>query len=485
MTADRPNVLLVVLDTARASAFEGYGRTEGTPAFESLARDGLLCRRAIATSPWTLPSHVSLFGGQMPSEHGVMGDAWSPGSVPSVRPLIERIGDRWLTVAAKRAGYETFAAVANMWVGRRTGFDHAFDRFVSRRGDVADAPAAGSGGNRRAPDTVRRARRRLSAHLRLHRGNRDSGARQIVADFDAWLPRRPRGAPFFAFLNLMEPHAPYVPPRRFQRLETRERFRAGQLAARLHHSPDLMLPFNVGLRSLEETDLSILRRLYEGEVSCADEAVGVLVETLERGGELDRTVIVVTSDHGENLGEHHLLAHNMSLHETLLHVPLVARGPRVPVGVHEETVSLLGLHAGILEILSNTPRAGSLFSAPEPGARSEYESARHQVRALDGFLRGRSVPEATVPRLATAKGASAHRGSYKAVASGGELEVFDLVTDPQEARPLSGPLPAEARAAADIAREGVEALERIDGRGGEEADLDEEIRAHLEALGYL
>jgi hypothetical protein len=148
-------------------------------------------------------------------------------------------------------------------------------------------------------------------------------------------------------------------------------------------------------------------------------------------------------------------------------------------------MSLLSLHAGILEILSDTPRAGSLFSAPEPGARSEYESARHQVRALEGFLRDRSLPEAMIPRLATAKGASAHRGSFKAVASGGEVQVFDLLTDPGEVRPLSGLLPTEARAAADVAIEGVEALERMDGSGGEQADLDEEITAHLEALGYL
>jgi hypothetical protein len=104
---------------------------------------------------------------------------------------------------------------------------------------------------------------------------------------------------------------------------------------------------------------------------------------------------------------------------------------------------------------------------------------------LEGFLRDRSLPEAMIPRLATAKGASAHRGSFKAVASGGEVEVFDLVTDPEEARPLSGFLPTEAKAAADVAIEGLEALERMDGSGGEQADLDEEIRAHLEALGYL
>jgi arylsulfatase A-like enzyme len=493
MTTERPNVLLVVLDTARASAFDGYGNGSPTPGFRRVADEGTIFGHAVAPSPWTLPSHVSLFSGLMPSEHGVMGDAWAAGELPTVGGVIARSGDRWLPRAAKRAEYQTFGAVANLWVGPRIGFHDAFDRFVTRRGDVPDAPEAAAGAGmapgtrrrRRLPAPVRRLRLRAKAQLRLRRGDRDGGARRLVGDFESWFQGRDRSHPFFAFFNFLEPHAPYVPPREFQHLAGGERLRAGRLTARLQHSPDLMLPFNLGLTDLSDRDVDILRRLYEGEVGYVDQAVGRILERLEEDGELDRTVVAVTADHGENVGEHHLLAHNMSLHETVLHVPLALRGPGVPQGRHVETVSLVALHPTLLGVIAGRPEAGSLFSEAGNGARSEYESAQHQVRALAPLLAAGGANRGRVPPLAVRKGVAAYRGAHKAVAVGGRVEVFDLARDPAEGNPLVPPWPPGARAAADEAAAAADALEGRSAGSGPKAELDDEIRDHLEALGYL
>lgn len=487
MPTERPNILLVVLDTARAISFDQYRGQASTPTFGLLAAQGLLFEHAVSPAPWTLPAHVSLFSGLLPSEHGVMGDTWGPDELPDVRPVVDRVGERWLSRAAASAGYQTFGAVANLWVGRRTGFDSAFDHYVTRRGDVPDGPqeARTPRWRRRVPPPARRAKRLLETYVRLRAGNRDNGARRLVEDFESWFASRDRSAPFLAFFNFMEPHAPYLPPREHIDLSGRDRIRAGRLVSLLKDSADLMVPYNLRMRDLDGRDVSILRHLYEGELSYVDEAVGRLIEGLEASGDLDRTLVAVTADHGENVGEHHLLAHNMSLHETVLHVPLVLRGPGVPPGRREETVSSLGLHASLLEAITGSPQPGSLVSDPEPGARSEYESARHQVRALDRFLRATKLHEDGFPALAFSKGAAVYRGSHKAVASAGKVEVFDLSSDPGEDAPLPAPWAGDARLAAEEAAAAVEKLQETARLDGATSALDEEIRSHLEALGYL
>jgi arylsulfatase A-like enzyme len=327
-------------------------------------------------------------------------------------------------------------------------------------------------------------KRLLETYARLQAGERDNGARRLVQDFEAWFGSRDGTAPFFAFFNFMEPHAPYLPPREFVRLSGRSRIRAGRLVSLLKDSADLMVPYNLGMRDLDPPDVSILRHLYEGELSYVDRTVGRLIERLKASGDLDHTVVAVTADHGENVGEHHLLAHNMSLHETVLHVPLVLRGPGVPQGRREETVSTLGLHAALLEAVTGSPQPRSLVSDPTAGARSEYESARHQVRAL-GRLLGDSQPQGDgVPALAFSKGAAVYRGSHKAVASAGKVDVFDLASDPGEQAPVPAPWTGDARLASEEAAAAVEELQGA-ARPGPTSALDEEIRSHLEALGYL
>jgi arylsulfatase A-like enzyme len=417
-----------------------------------------------------------------------MGDSWDAGELPSVRPVIERIGGRWLTTAAKRAGYETFGAVGNLWVSQRTEFHRGFDSFVTRRGETlegAEGLAPGTRSRRPLPEPLRRARRRVAAQARLQRGNRDNGARRLVSAFEGWHEARDPREPFFAFFNFMEPHAPYVPPKGYLRVRRGELPRAGALATLLEDQPRLMLPYNLGLRDLTARDRSILRRLYEGEVAYADDMVGRLVDRLESRGELDRTVIVVTSDHGENVGDHHLLSHNMSLHETLLRVPLALCGPGVPPGRRPERVSMLGLHAALLEVFTGASQAGSLLSDGQGNpVLSEYESALHQVRALGPFLAARERDEGRFPSLALSKGAVAYRGRFKALAVGDRVEVFDLERDPDEGAPLAT-VSTEARTAADEASTALETLQRSGSRAAETTPVDEEIVAHLEALGYL
>jgi arylsulfatase A-like enzyme len=124
MSATGPNVVLVVLDTARADA---VGAGHGT-AFPQLARAGRRFHHAVAPAPWTLPSHASILSGLRPSEHGVTGAAVMTGSGPrSPRPRIEALADRWFPEIMRRKGYATFCASGNPWVGPATGLTFGFD----------------------------------------------------------------------------------------------------------------------------------------------------------------------------------------------------------------------------------------------------------------------------------------------------------------------------------------------------------------------
>jgi arylsulfatase A-like enzyme len=325
-------------------------------------------------------------------------------------------------------------------------------------------------------------RARHSLRSRLHPG--DDGASRLVAAFEHWHAGRDKGRPFFAFFNFLEPHAPYDPPGWRRELAAGDRRRAGALLEDLHRPADLMLPYNLGSQSLDDKDLAILRRLYEKEVSVADTAAGRVLDLLENAGEMDRTMVVLASDHGENIGEHHLLAHNMSLHETLLHVPLVIAGPGASQSHRPGTVSALGLHPTLVQVMSGREQEGSLLTHPAEDVASEYESARNQVRALGPLLK-EIHRTANLPVLATHKGVAAYRGTYKAVAANHRVDVFNLSSDPVESVPLAGALVPDAKAASDAASAGLERLERRSQHTEETAVLDEEIRVHLEGLGYL
>ncbi len=461
-----PNVLLVVLDTARADAVG----TSRDAAFSQLGRLGRRFHRAVAPAPWTLPSHASIFTGLRPSEHGVTGAAVLTDAGPrSPRPRVEALAERWLPEVLRRKGYATFAATGNPWVGEAVGLTFGFERVYeswreARLPKLAD-PLAGSssaGFSRKAAVYSRRAL-----------GLGDGGAMRSLGEFRDFLAGR--GArPFFAFFNIMEPHAPYAPPHGYGGVRLKRRPAAIRAVRRWN--ADRMLSYCMGREEIGEGELALLFALYRGEISYTDHWLGQLLDVLDSGGLTEDTVVIVTADHGENLGEHHLLSHVMSMHETLLHVPLVVSGPGVPPGEEHHPVGLTSLAPLIGGLL------GGDWSDPASlPAVAEYESAASQVsgaRRLDEQV-GAVPPE--VAAALRAKWVAAYEGRFKYVASStGEEALRDLVADPGESSDVAAEHPdvvARLRAA-----RGAWAGESAP---GEDAALDAEITAHLEGLGYL
>lgn len=328
----QPNIILVILDTVR-NDFTGPGGNQSglTPQLDELAAGGTVFRNAWATAPWTLPVHASIFTGMLPSGHGCNINHW-------------RFDEKHRTAAAilGRAGYETAAFYSNPWLSDRlTGVLHGFEL---RR----ESPLGGA--------------------IPMSTGRSDQGGASSNQDISQWLDQRPRPKPFFLFVNYLEAHLPYDPPADY----------------REEHLADLPLDdvvsiawseeFNAGLHPSAAVDWERVRRLYGGDVNHVDRLLAGLIKMLKDHGVYEHSIIIVTSDHGENLGEHGLMEHQYSVHETLLSVPLVIRAPkRLMTGVRNEPVMLIDLFATILESAGvrgeDIPANGrSLFSIP--GART-------------------------------------------------------------------------------------------------------------------
>jgi len=339
--AGRPNILLIVADTARADriAAAGYSRPT-TPAIDALARDGAIYLEARTPSPWTLPAHASLFTGLYPSSHGAEAGSLR---LDEALPFLAR--------RLQEAGYRTGASIGNPWVGKDYNFHQGFDRFEE-----------------------------VWRKVRGTEG--DMGAGATNAWLMRWLDERAtnpaaRDRPFFLFVNYFEPHLPYNAPEperlRFVRPGTDP---AVADAARRFKYPD-DVRFIMGLLRLEPGELDVLSDLYDGEIAGVDRRIGELVATLRRNDLLDVTAVVVTSDHGEMLGEHRLLDHKLSLFEPVLRIPLVVRyPPAVQAGqrittpvllqdIYPTLLGLAGVDAGI-----NRPKTATLPEArPLPGIR--------------------------------------------------------------------------------------------------------------------
>jgi tetratricopeptide (TPR) repeat protein len=261
-----PNVLLITIDTLRADRV-GRGLT---PAIDELARRGTAYTNVRAAAPLTLPSHVSLLTGTLPPVHGVRENGVIfDKKTPTIAP------------AFKAAGYRTAAFVGAYVLNRRFGLDEGFDTY---------------------DDAVRRD----MARAELLEAERP-GAEVVDAALN-WLMSD--GAPFFLWIHMYDPHAPYAPPAEYLA-------KAGG-------------------------------RPYDGEVAYADAQVGRVITALRERGLLDRTIVAVTGDHGEGLGDHDETTHGMLAYDSTLRVPLVVVGPNAGAANDDAPISLAELGPRLL-----------------------------------------------------------------------------------------------------------------------------------------
>lgn len=333
----------MVWDTVRADHVTPGGLCirDTTPFLAQLAARGVLFTKARSAAGWTLPAHASIFTGRLPSEHGCHFEH-------------RYLADEAVTIAETlrdgRRPYATAGFSCNVNVSRAFNLAQGFDHFAEIWTDPEVVAGAASGD-------------------------------VLMKRVDEWLARK-TALPRFAFINLMDAHLPYTPAAGFE-----DRFGEGgnRLSAELLDAPDLFDRVVAGELTLDSRFCRALEARYDNAIRGLDERLRQLFERLAAYGMAEDTVVIVTSDHGENLGDHGLVDHQASLHETVLRVPLVISGAGVEAGVTvSEPVTTMALFGWIQSLAQRS------FHAPPQGSRVPIVSERMRpVAVLDRLAAAR------------------------------------------------------------------------------------------------
>ena len=393
--AGAPNVLLLVLDTVRSISLSLYGYArQTTPFLDQFASSGTVFDHALATSTWTLQSHAGMFTGRYVHEL----NAGFKTALDDTHPTLAE-------VLASR-GYGTAGFSANRkYVSYEYGLDRGFARFEDFRvspGQIVVSSALG-----RQLVWKPWFQKRIGYYDLYGRKN----AALVNEGVLRWLERRDAKRPFFAFVNYYDAHDPYLPPAPFDRRFTQDTMRFRPLSLSRKMTPE---------------ELERERAAYEGAIAYLDRQLQLLLGELETRGLLANTIVIVTSDHGEQFGEHGLMDHGNSLYRVLQEVPLVLRWPgRVPAGARiAEPVTLRDLPATVLELTGAT-------ESPLPG------------RSLSAFWReaSDSLPPASplLSQLSWPNGWIAHAvrlNDHEYIDWFAEESLYELATDASELKNL-------------------------------------------------
>ncbi len=451
-----PNVILVMLDTARADCLGCYGSTEcPTPRFDALARESALFEQCVSLQPLTRPMACTLLTGLHPRSHGV------DTNTKSLDPGFDTLAESFV-----RAGYSTAAftaaSVLSGYYGTAQGFEHysePSEPWWYLRSDFAI--------------------RRLYISL-TQWGNWwvEIRADEVTSRAGRWISSRARRErPFFAFVHYFDPHAPYDPPARFD------------LAAQ-DGIQGVPVPYEYESQRFEdgfEMPEAFVRqewRRYQGEIAFIDEQVGRLLDVLAESGAAGETIVVVVGDHGESFEHDFYFAHEFRLYDSLVHVPLLVRWPgRIPPSRIATQVTLADIAPTLLS-LANVPTSPEAQAAPEP------DGAVLTPLLLSG--EGLSDGAAAFCQTNSEEGRPFYGWFSHAIRSypwkyidSPEVdlrELYDLAADPGELRNLVEDEPERAREMSALLSDWLEQTERFE---VEPEELSARRIEELKSLGYL
>ena len=320
--ADSPNVVLVVLDTLRKDVVSAYGGGGMSPHLDKLASDGVVYRNCVASSPWTTPSHASLFTGLLPSKHGVhetkdrkIIDIFGDMAKVRAQPLAGYLADR---------GYATACYSANVNISPGSGFERGFSAFEVMYGPVPDEATTKAvqtakkyGKSRgeiakkmlkrgKVPDLMRlySVDRKLKSLYRERNYPLFKGGDKIAEE----IARLKLEEPFFLFVNLLEMHEPY-------------------LSGRPGGEPDALTDM-FGTWEVDPALAVTMKAKYLEELSAVDAFLGKITGWLKQTSKYDGTLVLATSDHGQALKEKGYFGHGTYMHDEILEVPLVVKYPK-------------------------------------------------------------------------------------------------------------------------------------------------------------
>lgn len=471
-SSGQPNVLLVSIDTLRADRLHSYGYPRQiSPNMDRLAREGALFEQAVAHSPWTQPSFASILTSTYPSQHGsfVLLAPQTVGDGKTTETILYQsfLQDDEVTLAElfRDQGYSTIAVQALCKDQDLQRFDQGFQVYLCASQFISsmwDHSVLGLG--------MARIARLLGAREERHS---DGGLPEADEVFDSLrvLISRALPRPFFIWINFRDPHSPYL-------------LRQSGVPVEDALVVDSLRPEDAGIPT------PALSAAYDDEIRFVDHYVGRALDLLRDRGLLDETVVVLTSDHGEEFEDHFAelrsasttlrgRTHGHSLYSELLHVPLLIRyPPKIPPGTR---ITALARHVDILPTILD-------IAGIEPGTSGEHIEGRSLLPLLAHGA------ETGGPRLAYSERnlfgpqrRSIQDGRYKLILEidSGQVELYDLAADPGERENLAAVRKQEAARLLGLLDRWAERMGPVVPPSPEAPSPDADPLAPLRALGYV
>jgi arylsulfatase A-like enzyme len=413
----RPNVVLVVIDTLRADRLGCYGNPRGlTPYIDDFARAGVVFEDAHAHAPWTLPSTASLLTSLHPAEHGAGGKLGT----------FHALGEGVETVAATfgARGYATHAIVNVAFLDEETfGVTRDFD----------------------------------SVDKLYYENNRDVRTAEATSDAAlAWMAAQ--DGPYFLLVHYFDPHTLYAPPQPFRRRFARPRDQEDE--SFVFGTRQDMENIRFRGQPLVPSVIERAAALYDGEVAFTDAQVGRLLDGLDT-----ESVVVLTSDHGEEFLDHGGFEHGHSLHSELTHIPLIVRAPGLGSGRVASTVRHIDV----------APTLCELADVPAPVA-----FVGRSLVPLVGDVAARPRPVYSHGNMWSEPLQSWRAGAWTLILPASGPASLYRAADPRDVAAEEPQQVAALTRALEQHRDGMAAL-----RTGRTAELSAEVRAFLEGNGYV
>jgi len=445
-----PNLLLISIDSLRSDHVGCYGYPAPTsPTLDRLAREGLRFANAVSTTSWTLPAHAALFTGLYDSTHGLVDNGLRLD--PAHRTLAEELA---------RTGYHTAGFFGGPYLHPTFGLNDGFEVWENCMANADEAL-----------DAATFATQSRRVHGASHE---DITSPRTLEKVLAWSRSAPTDRPYFLFVHLWDVHYDYRAPKEYVEL-----FDPGYEGAL---TGDDFVRNPAVAPGMAPRDFAHLMALYDAEIRFTDEHIGRMLAALEAAGRLENTLVVVTSDHGEEFLDHGRKGHQHALFEELVRVPLIAHWPgqiapgRV-VNTQVRLIDLMPTFLALAGVRDGPPSSGRDLRPALAGRELEERPA-----LLELFADGRQFAALRTNAF------KAHSLGWPARGDAPREFAFDLAVDPNEQQPLD--VKSDARAlkglsALRVMRSEVLELKSRIGTGAQAIDLDAEMQRKLRELGYL
>jgi arylsulfatase A-like enzyme/uncharacterized membrane protein YbhN (UPF0104 family) len=435
------NVLFIVVDTLRADHLPMYGyETGSTPNLDRLAEDAIRFDQAFTNSSWTRPSFASILSGRLPSSHGVMSKSDALPDAVTTMPE-----------ALQAAGYTTAGYATNFNVAPYFNFHQGFDEYVYLEPEFVLGADDASAKLLLMQFIRQRVEKMRAMQGEVLPGTAYQDAETVNAALSSWIDQQ-AASPWFLFVGYMDPHDPYFA----------HPYDGSGYARAAHQHPD-------------PSEAPALSALYDGEISYWDRELGKLLDALQTRGLYDELTIIVTSDHGEEFNEHGGFWHGTTLYDEQVRVPLLVKLPQSRRGgtVVRHWVQSIDLMPTVLKLVDapvpEGVQGGDLFTGTDVVYAEESHEGNllESVRELDGTDEFKLI--------------TANRDNPRGLAP---IELYRVDLDPDEQENLAQSSPDEVRMATKALLE-QRALAHEDAVVADSVELDEDVAAHLEAIGYI